>query len=69
MFLMAHPRMLAPWDMASVYSNHRLLALEIGPKYNLKAMITFYGEHDVAYVNTNDGWMRYNDRQVHHLQN
>jgi hypothetical protein len=54
-------------DMAAVYSSHCLLVLEIAMKYNLKAVITFYGEHYVACVNTN-GWMHYDDRQAHHLQ-
>jgi ubiquitin C-terminal hydrolase len=53
--------------MGAIYPGHCLSALEIVPKYNLKAVITFYGEHYMAYVNTKDDWMRYNDRQVHCL--
>jgi hypothetical protein len=44
-------------DMASVYPSHHLLASKIVPKYNLKAIITFYGEYYICNLCQHKRWL------------
>jgi hypothetical protein len=53
-------------DVAGIYPIHRM---KVVPKYSLKAVITFYGQHYVSYVHAKGDWTRYDDHDATRLKN